>query len=202
MYDYLRGTLNGLTVSKATLDVSGIGFGIFIPLNTHSQLTHKLGEIVLLHTSFVVREDSHRLFGFLEKKEKELFERLSDVSGIGPKTALSMIGHLTISELEIAIFQQDVSTLLKVPGIGKKTAERLIVELKDKKNALKILLENEAKDSHLTPLMEDALSALLHLGYHESVAQKALKKVFDESKKSLTLSEIITLCLRAVQNKI
>lgn len=200
MYDYLKGTLKELTITKATLEVSGVGYAILIPLNTHAQLTRKMGEVILLYTTFVVREDSHRLFGFLEKVEKQLFETLSDVSGIGPKTALSIIGHLTKNELDLAIYHQDISTLSRVPGIGKKTAERLIVELKDKMKHLKPLLdEGSSSKSGAQHLMEDALLALIHLGYHETLAQKAIKKVLEETSATLTLSELITHSLKAVQ---
>ena len=203
MYDYIKGTLSHLTISKATLDTAGLGFCILIPINTHAQLLSKVGEVVALFTSFVIREDSHRLFGFLERNERDLFEKLSDVTGIGPKTALSIIGHLTAKELDLAIYQQDISTLSRVPGIGKKTAERLIVELKDKIRHLKPLLEEgSCKDSFSDPHIQDALSALIHLGYNEALAQKAIKKVLKESNKTLTLSELITYSLKAVHTKL
>lgn len=199
MYDYFKGTLTDLSPTKAVVETSGVGYSLLIPVNVYSLLCGLLGTSITLFVSFVIREDSHRLFGFSQKKERELFEKLSDVSGIGPKTALAIIGHLTLEELDLAIFEQDVTTLSRVPGIGKKTAERLIVELKDKLKNLKPLLEKEGEDmSKQSPLMKDALAALIHLGYHQNMAQKAIKKALEESPEALKLGALITAALRLV----
>jgi Holliday junction DNA helicase RuvA len=197
MYDYFKGTLSHISPAKATVEVSGIGYQFFIPVSSYSHLSHLLGQAVVLYASFVVREDSHRLFGFVNPKERELFETLSDVSGIGPKTALAIIGHLSPKELDSAIYEQDVATLSKVPGIGKKTAERLIVEMKDKLKNLKPLLEDSSTPQD-SSIVSDAVSALVHLGYQQPLAQKAVKQAFKEASASLELAELITVSLKTL----
>lgn len=197
MYDYFKGILSQLSLAKATLEVGGIGYQFFIPVSSYSDLSSKLGQTVVLYTCFVVREDSHRLFGFAKVKERELFETVSDISGIGPKTALAIIGHLTPEELDSAIYEQDVATLSKVPGIGKKTAERLIVEMKDKLKNLKPLLE-DSSNLQDSSIVSDAVSALVHLGYQQPLAQKAVRQAFKESSSSLKLGDLITVSLKTL----
>lgn len=198
MYAYLKGRLAVSTPSSATIDINGMGFQVFISPYTFNRLPQN-GETLTLFTSFIVRENSQALYGFLATEEKQLFESLLDVSGVGPKMALSLTGHLTPDELLGAILKQDVKSLSKVPGVGKKTAERLILDLKDK--ALKLAGPNP-KAYQLTapidPEMEDALSALINLGYSSAIAEKALKKVRESSKEPLALGQLITLALRAI----
>lgn len=198
IYDYFKGVLSDLSLTKATIEIQGIGYQFFIPLSSYSVLNGNLGKNVILYCSFVVREDSQRLFGFVDKKERELFEKLSDISGIGPKTALAIIGHLSPKELDLAIFEQDVSTLSKVPGIGKKTAERLIVEMKDKLKNLKPLFEEQTLSLQESSIVCDAVSALVNLGYQQQLSQKAVKQAFKESSGSLQLGELITLSLKTL----
>jgi len=202
MYDYIKGTLVELSPTKATLETQGVGYVLWIPLSCFGKLCSMQRKEVCLFTSFVVREDSHRLFGFADKLERDAFNTLSDVSGIGPKTALSIIGHLSLKELELAIHEQDAVTLCKVPGIGKKTAERLLLDLKDK---LKHLHSSSAIDQAVSPehahLVQDALSALMNLGYNQAVARPAIKKTLEQSKKTLELSQLITLALKTIHAK-
>jgi len=199
IYEYIKGILTELTPSKATVETHGIGYSIFIPVSGFAKLLSLKGHTVCLFLSFVVREDTQRLFGFLEKQEKEVFEKLSDVSGIGPKTALAIIGHLSLEELEHALHEQDTLTLSKVPGIGKKTAERLIIDMKDKLKNLKPLTHQDTLLSkEQLGLMADALAALTHLGYQQTLAQTAIKKILRSSKGHLQLSELITLSLKAL----
>ena len=131
MYAYIKGTLTQASASCATVEAAGVGYKLFVPANLFTKLPH-LGSEVLLHTSFVVREQSQALYGFIASQERDLFETLMGVTGIGPKLALSLIGHLSLSDLQFAISQGNIAALSKVPGVGKKIAERLVVELRDK----------------------------------------------------------------------
>lgn len=203
MYDYIKGTLSYLSPSKVTIENHGIGYEFCVPLSNFTELCGQLGKEICLFVAFVVREDSHRLFGFIDKNEREVFKQLSEVSGIGPKTALSIIGHLSLKELGHALHEQDVLTLSKVPGIGKKTAERLILDMKDKlkpfesgADAVKDTLSKEQ-----ITLMSDALSALLNLGYNQSIAQPTIRKILKETKAPLQLSELITMSLKSMHSR-
>jgi len=193
MFEYVKGTLVEALPFKAVVDVGGVGYSIFIPLNTFGKLP-KVGGPILLYLSPVIREDAHKLYGFLTRSERELFEKLIEVSGVGPKTGLALIGHLEIAELQLAIAQANITLLSKIPGIGKKTAERLTVELRDKVKNLGLDSAPKAASS----LVADAASALSHLGYNALQAQKAVTTVLEKAKKEPTLSELITLALRAL----
>jgi Holliday junction DNA helicase RuvA len=202
MYDYIKGILTDISPSKATLETHGVGYSLFIPVSAFAELIRFQGKEITLFSSFVVREDSHRLFGFLNKEQKEAFETLSEVSGIGPKTALAIIGHLSLKELERAVQEQDLFTLSKVPGIGKKTAERLILDMKDKLKHLHTAFnEKDILSKDQLSLMGDALSALLHLGYSQSLAQPVIKKAIQKISLPHTLSELITISLKLLRTK-
>lgn len=193
MLAYLKGILIEHTASKAIIDVNGVGYEVQIPLSTSSKLPEN-GKETILFTTLVVREDAHTLYGFIDKSEKESFHLLLNVNGIGPKTALNLIGHFSSEQLSHAITSNDIALLSKIPGIGKKTAERLIVELKDKlpttPGAYQVKLAS--------PALNDALSALLNLGFTSSQAQKALKKTVADHGEKLELAEIITLTLKHI----
>jgi Holliday junction DNA helicase RuvA len=201
MYAYIKGQLQHADAQYAILEANGVGYKIFVPGNLFSKLPH-MGESIILHTSFVVRELSQTLYGFLTVNERDLFEILLNISGIGPKTALSIIGHMSISDLQGAILSGDIYTLSKVPGIGKKTAERLVVEMKDK--AAGILTPDPsalAVHSLCDPSsrqVRDALSALTNLGYNQTVAQKAIKKTLSDLPEGIDLATLITTALKHV----
>lgn len=199
MFEYFKGILMDLTPTKATLEVFGIGYSFFIPSRSYSKLLSNVGKEAVLYSTFIVREDSHRLFGFIEKRERSLFEKLSEITGIGPKTALSIISHLSIEELDLAIYHQDVKTLSNIPGIGKKTAERLVVELKDKTKELKKDFILQKSNKELNPLVSDAMLALISLGYSQVASEKAVRKAFEERKEIEKLSELISLSLQLVK---
>ena len=195
MYEYIKGTLVDVTFDHAIVDVGGIGYHLFIPFSTLSKLPNR-GDEVLFYTAFVVREDSQRLFGFLTSEERTLFKQLETISGIGPKTALTLVGHLEGASFQRAITSADTTTLTKVPGIGKKTAERLVLEMRDKlkKSPADLPL---ATTSPQDTLSSDAVSALINLGYPSAHAQKSVKKVIEKSKEKLELTELITATLRS-----
>lgn len=174
--------LTGKLVRKAAdsliVDVAGVGYQVFVPLSTYYGIPGP-GDELTLHIHTHLREDSLSLFGFMTMAEKEAFLQLLSVSGIGPKLALSVLSSLTVADLVCSIQASDDSRLCSIPGIGKKTAARLILELKDKvKN-----IETEAQSSPAGPPssspneLDDAVSALINLGYKKNVAEDALRKV-------------------------
>ncbi len=196
MYAFIKGKLVEITFEKAIVEVGGLGFEIHIPFTTAAKLPHR-GSEVLFYTTLIVREDSHRLFGFLTLAERTRFELLSTISGIGPKTALTLVGHIEQEAFERAIATSDIKSLCKVPGIGKKTAERLILEMRDK---LKKSLGDLPLATHGEPqntLAADAISALVNLGYPAIKAQRAVQKVLESDKEKLELTQLITETLRS-----
>lgn len=200
MFTYMKGTLNQTTPLYIVLDIHGIGYKIFIPANAFSNLP-PVDSQVLLFTSFVIREFSQSLYGFLFSHERDLFEALMNVTGIGPKLALSIIGHMEVHELSRAIHQQDTGALSKIPGIGKKTAERLIIEMRDKISGILPPNPSEYVVNIADPraqTLQDAMSALINLGYNQLTAQKAIKKTLKDNPEGIDLPTLITTALKNV----
>ena len=196
MYESIKGKLIDKLPSKAIVEAFGIGYRLMIPLSTYTQLP-ALDSDVRLFLSQVVREDSSTLYAFLAKEERDLFEVLITVSGIGPKTGLALIGHIEMGAFERAISTADVRLLSKVPGIGKKTAERLVIEMRDKfkggpKGKTAPLVSKEGG------IFGDALNALLNLGYNPLDAQKAVRQALDKKKDESDLGKIITAALQKI----
>lgn len=166
--------LTGVLAEKAPphvlVDVQGVGYEVQVPMSTFYNLP-ELGAKVTLLTQFIVREDAQLLFGFLTAAERESFRELIKVSGVGPRIALALLSGLSANELAQAVSAQDTSRLVKVPGIGKKTAERLLLELKGKL-APALVLPGQAAASDA---QADILQALMALGYSDKEAQAALK---------------------------
>lgn len=187
------------TPSEVVLDVGGIGYRILIPVSTYPRLP-SLGENVLLHTSHVVREMSQTLYGFLSKEERSFFEKVTGVSGIGPKLALSLVAHLSIDEMQVAISRNDVAAICQVPGIGKKTAQRLIIELRDKcgKTPLPSDFAINHKSDPQSQKVADGISALINLGYNQATAHKAITKSLSQLPESIDLSALITDALKNI----
>jgi Holliday junction DNA helicase RuvA len=200
MYEYIKGTLIESTPSKAILETQGIGYSLLVPFNNFSKFP-PLGSMVTLYVSFVVREDSQKLYGFLTQHERDLFENLLNVSGVGPKTSLSLVGHMEIHDLQTAISQGNTQLICKIPGIGKKTAERLVVDLRDK---IKKGMYQSTETRLLSNITEekgavtDAISALINLGYNSSQAQKAIKAALDKTSGEPELAKLITAALRNI----
>lgn len=196
MMEYIKGILTSSSPLKTIVETGGIGYKIYIPLSNYSKLP-KQGEPLCLFISTVIREDSHKNYGFLTAEERDLFETLIEVSGIGPKTALSLLGHLEACDLQIAISQSDITSICRVPGIGKKTAERLIVEMRDriKKNPI---TQSPAPSSNKNDRTTsgDALSALINLGYQPLQAQKAINSIIEGKDEEVDLSTLITAALK------
>lgn len=195
--DYIKGILTFATTERVTVENGGIGYGFTVPLSTYTALP-QVGKEVMLFIVTVVREDSHKSYGFLTRDQRELFERVTQVSGIGPKTGIALIGYLDPAALQAAIMQANISLISKVPGIGKKTAERLIVELRDKckefgKTAITPSNESGGLD-HFT----DAINALINLGYNVIQAQKAVKLAAAELPEGALLPQLITASLQKI----
>ncbi len=188
------GRLSGVLADKAPpqvlVDVNGVGYEVDVPMSTFFNLPG-LGERVVLLTHFVVREDAQVLFGFLTAAERATFRELVKISGVGPRTALSILSGLSVAELAAAIGRQDSARLVKVPGIGKKTAERLLLELKGK---LAPDLGAPAGGATLSDAQADIAQALQALGYSEREAQAALKALPPE----VSVAEGIKLALKAL----
>jgi Holliday junction DNA helicase RuvA len=201
MFAYIKGRLMEASASAVIIETSGLGYKISVPATVFAQLP-QISHEIQLHLSFVVREQSHTLYGFLQVQEKDLFEILMGVTGIGPKLALAIIGHLSLHALYQALQQGDVSILSKVPGIGKKTAARMIIELKDSVSAMlpsatQLSIPFPPHDPAVQKI-QDAMSALIHLGYNQATAQKAVKKTLTENTETIALADLITLSLKNV----
>lgn len=195
MYSYIRGTLVGIKEDGCLVEVQGVGYKVLMAANYACKLPHAPAE-VFLHVSFVIREFSQALYGFMHESERDVFEKLLNISGIGPKLALSIIGHLSPGDLKSVLLNKDVATLCKVPGIGKKTAERLLLELKE--SALSLIEIDSKISAKNPPLLQDAISALTNLGYNQTAAERAVKTTFETYQSPPDISELITASLRNV----
>ncbi len=195
MIALLNGRIAYKTVDHIILDVGGVGYRILVPLSTYYALPESGQAELHIHTH--VREDAIQLFGFGTFEEKGIFTVLISVSGVGPKLALNILSHIPTSELAAALANSDIARLSSLPGIGKKTAERLSLELKDKVAPfLAAGRDNEEALSLSKPdLLDDLLSALINLGYKENVARNALKsmEITPDSPLETTLKAALKL---------
>jgi holliday junction DNA helicase RuvA len=190
MYAYFNGKLVEKTPLFAIVEVHGIGYKCHIPITLVSKLP-PVGEQVLLYVSWVVREMSQALYGFATQEQRDLFELLLTLSGIGPKTALALVGHFELEDLEESVRTGNSQSLTQVPGIGKKTAERLIVDLKGK-----LKFSPFPKSAVTSSKVQDALNALLHLGCSQAHAEQAIKKAMEELTEECDLPTLITAALK------
>lgn len=176
MITHLNGRLVEKTPTYIVVECNGVGYEVKISLNTYSSIGSD--EAIKIYTQFVVREDAQILYGFFEKEEREMFNFLVSVSGIGPSTAMIMLSSLNPSEIAHAITSEDVKTIQSVKGIGAKTAQRVIIDLKDK--MLKFEVSDDNFSTSNNTIRFDALTALVSLGFDKKAAEKALKKVFTD----------------------
>ncbi|MCX5724833.1 MAG: Holliday junction branch migration protein RuvA [Nitrospirae bacterium] len=193
----LTGRLAFKSPTSLVLDVQGVGYEVFIPLSTYYGLPN-LSETASLSVHTHVREDAIQLFGFLTLQEKDAFVLLTSVSGVGPKLALSVLSALPVSDLVAAIQSDNVEKLTTVPGIGNKSASRLVLELKDKVGKLQPGLApvSEALEQGPDATFDDALSALVNLGYRPQDAKDALKLVKQSHPDSILLKDMIRESLK------
>lgn len=196
MYEYLKGKLISQDPLKVVVDINGIGYKLHVPLSSLSHLP-PLGKEVIFYTKFVVREDSQTLYGFTSPQERNLFEKVINVSGIGPKTGLALLGHLDSVQFNQAIQVGDVRLISKVPGIGKKTAERLIIEMRDHLDSPNLIAPAiGALSSGKNSVVTDALQGLMSLGYSAIQAQKAIQSVIKKIGEPSDAAQLITHALK------
>ncbi|WP_341227497.1 Holliday junction branch migration protein RuvA [uncultured Arcticibacterium sp.] len=197
MIAFLNGRLAHKDPTHVLIDVGGVGYFVKISLQTYSSLK-ETDELVKLHTLLIVREDSQTLFGFSKHAEKELFEHLISVSGIGPSIAIVMLSSLSSEEIVQAIVSEDVKTIQGVKGIGAKTAQRAIIELKDKlkKELVATGVNPTVFASQNLTLRGEALSALVTLGIPKSAAEKNIDTILRRTGGDVSLEELIKLALR------
>lgn len=192
MYDYIKGNVAELTPTYMVLDNHGVGYMINISLNSFNALQHQ-EDVVKVYVYEAIREDAHLLYGFTERRERELFLLLISVSGVGANTARMILSSLTPSDLEQTIASENVGILKSVKGIGAKTAERIIVDLKDKiKLSTDTLLD---KNQVTSEVFDEAMSALVMLGFTKQMSQKALKKLFT-AEPTITVEQAIKKALK------
>ncbi len=188
------GRLSGVLLEKnppqVMLEVQGVGYEIDVPMSTFYNLPG-VGEQVTLFTHLIVREDAHLLYGFGSESERKAFRQLLKISGVGARTALSLLSGMSVADLVQAVAAQEAGRLTKVPGIGKKTAERLLLELKDKLGAE---LTAGVAVNRAAPASSDVLNALLSLGYNEKEARYALKQL----PEGLSVSDGIRQALKSL----
>lgn len=200
MIGYIKGILEEADEQSITVEANGVGYRIFVPGSVLAG-SLPMGQMVKIYTYLSVKEDAMQLYGFLTKDDLNVYKLLLGVSGIGPKAGLGILTGLTADELRFAILADDVATISKAPGIGKKTAQKLILELKDKLNlqdAFEQKLENQknvsvaanGKDTHI----QDAVEALVALGYPSADALRAVKRV--EGSAELSVEDLLKAALK------
>lgn len=186
----ISGTLEHKVPGEVIVDVAGVGYHIFIPLNVFYRLP-EVGGTISLHIHTHLREDALQLFGFMEQEEKHIFLLLNGVAGIGPKLALNILSGIPVEELARALKEGDHLKLLSIPGVGKKLAERMIVELRDKMLRVPSAETGRADGSQLA---RDAVSALVNLGYRQGEAERSVREVARQGEA--TLAEVLKEALR------
>jgi len=188
MIGFLSGSIISIKPTKLLLDVSGVGYLVNISINTFENISDK--KDISLHIYTSVKEDSISLFGFYAETEKEMFELLISVSGIGPKLALSVLSGIQVDDLKKAIEAGDISRIVAIPGVGRKTAERVVLELRSKVDKIS---EMESKGISYS-IKSEAVSALTTLGYNYKQAENAVREVLNSSK-DISLEELIKRAL-------
>jgi Holliday junction DNA helicase RuvA len=190
MIAHLKGKLTYKSPIEIAIDVNGVGYQVFVPLSTFYALP-ELKEDVFLDIHTHMREESLKLFGFYTTDEKRIFEKLIAINKVGPKLALTILSGMSPAELFTTIDSNDIGKLSTIPGIGRKTAERLILEMRDRMDG--ISLDSDIKKDSIPQngLFDDALSALINLGYKKNQAEQTLKKVYPEGEVGDSIEDII-----------
>ncbi len=200
MIAYIKGTVEEILEDRVILEAGNMGYNIFMPMGAVEHLLHK-GQEIKIHTYLNVKEDAFQLFGFLTRDDLNTFKLLLGVNGIGPKAALGILSGLSADELRFAVLADDVKTISRAPGIGKKTAQKLILELKDKFNiqeALEMKTEHVqtagGEETDLADVKKEAVEALTALGYSGADALRAVKKV--ELTPDMSVETLLKLALK------
>jgi Holliday junction DNA helicase RuvA len=196
MISYLRGKLTEKSPTEITVDVNGVAYAVHIPLSTYEALG-EIGSDVKILTYLHFREDAMQLFGFATSAERDLFKLLISISGIGPRMAQGILSGVSVNELKNFILHGNFAGLMSISGVGKKIAERLILELRDKVGKLPSTSEVAVKQDKAAMLRSEALLALTSLGYARATAEKAIRTVLQETDGSgMTVEELIKQALR------
>ena len=188
MIAHLKGKLAYKSPEYTIVDVNGVGYQVFTPLSTYYALPH-LGQTVSLKIHTRVREDELKLFGFLTEQEKPIFQKLITINKVGPRLALGILSGMSPADFISAVMNNDAARLSTIPGVGKKTAERLTLEMKDKLADLE--MEHHPEATPKQGFYDDALSALINLGYKKPEAEKALKTIYNQNGKDANLEDLI-----------
>ena len=197
MIAYVRGTLAEKGPDRVVIEAGGIGYELLIPVSTFDRLPKEGGEIKLL-AWHCVREDDEALFGFATKEEREMFLKLTQVSGVGPKIALAILSGSSIGELSLAIASGNAKRISSIKGVGKKTAEKICVELKDKVNAIEALAATSRRggaDDAKAPMLRDAVLTLTALGFNDETANKMVSKVLADNPSVKDVEALVKLAL-------
>ena len=197
MIAYVRGTLAEKGPDRVVIEAGGIGYELLIPVSTFDRLPKEGGEAKLL-AWHCVREDDEALFGFATKEEREMFLKLTQVSGDGPKIALAILSGSSIGELSLAIASGNAKRISSVKGVGKKTAEKICVELKDKVNAIEALAATSRRggaEGEKAPMLRDAVLALTALGFNDETANKMVSKVLADNPSVKDVETLVRLAL-------
>jgi len=192
MISYLRGKLVSKLPTEIVVEVNDVGYSVGISLSTFEQLS-RIGEEVMVFTYTYVREDALRLYGFATKEERETFLMLINVSGIGPKLALTILSGISLNKLKLAIVNEDINLLTTITGIGKKIAQRLIVELKEPLSTVIPKVEGWKKEDYA--LRNEAANALVALGYKRGESLRAVDVALPKLGKDITLEKLIKKAL-------
>jgi Holliday junction DNA helicase RuvA len=199
MIAHIQGFLHFKSPEYLVIDVDGIGYQVHVPLSTFYDLP-QVGSTMSLHIHTHVREDALQLYGFRSPEEKVIFVRLISISGIGPRLAVNILSGISPAELVESLSQNNLARLISIPGVGRKTAERIMVELRDKVSSLvpshdvTVPVKTAADEA----VIEDALSALLNLGYKKGVAQRAVENARQRLEGEITLESLLKESLRAL----
>ncbi len=192
MITHLQGQLVEKTPTYVVIDCNGVGYMIHISLNTYSKISEE--KQLRLYTYLQIKEEAHTLFGFYEKSEREVFSLLLSVSGVGASTARIMLSSLSPSQLQSAIINGDAKTIQSIKGIGAKTAQRIILDLREKMIKLGGVEEISNNDTNINK--QEALSALEVLGYPQKVAENVVQKIISKANDNLSVEEIIKQALK------
>lgn len=201
MIAFLKGTIVDIEENKVIIEVNNMGYNVFVTSRDIGNIG-STGTIVTLYTYLQVREDAMQLYGFLSKEDRKIFSMLIGVNGVGPKAALGVLSVLSATELRFAVLAQDAKAIAKAPGIGNKTAQKLILELKDKFDLMETFEESFSGQSTTTPVsvnkdnMDEAVQALVALGYGAAESLKAVRSV--SGAEQLSTEEILKAALKKI----
>ncbi len=189
MIDYIKGSIYQITNDAVVIDKGGIGIKVLMPSTSLKKLSE--GQETTIYTDLVVREDDISLYGFIDLHERQMYQLLITVSGIGPKVAMNILGGMNSSLLQKSILLEDLSILTQAPGVGKKTAQRIVVELKDKLSKMDSFVPSDVEVQQIHSLDNPALEALIQLGYQEKEANKMLQGIDKDQPIELILRQAL-----------